>query len=116
MSDVKKNWYDLHYGGGEGDAPQPTVLYASRSGVEALIGEMQRAVDCGEDGRVALDIVDMDYVYDVPFTHIEICHTPPDHEDDEAWSWRPFVVFGLLILGVVMLAGYGLVRLLMDVF
>lgn len=113
---IKDNWYDLEYECEGGcDGPSPTVLYTSKLGLKSLIIELERIEQENSGRRAALDIPNMDYVHSVPFTHIEVREAPPEPEEEKPWSWQPFVYIGMVIGVIIILSGYGLVRLVMDI-
>lgn len=113
---VKENWYELEYEkSGNNDDRSIPVLYTSRSGLIELIQELERVEKINSSGRYSLDIPNMDYIYSVPFTHIEITDQPIANETSEEYSCKPLFWIVGLVVATLLLAGYGLTRLVMDV-
>jgi hypothetical protein len=112
--ELKEIWYDLNYGNCCGDSCDPTVLYTSEVGLTALIKALQAVESTQIGSRVELVIEEVDELYTAPFTHIEIAEKPAEDEEQE-WSWRPFMWFGIIILFILFLAGYGFFELLKSI-
>ena len=118
MSDTetKPIWYDLQYEFNEEEA-SPTVLYTSTLGLNTLIECLQKIQSQAITGRIALDANDVDNFYGLPFSHLEISKTPPQTDEEmDSYSMKPFIWGGILILFIVMLAGYGLFDLMKAFF
>lgn len=113
---IKENWYELEDEEIlDADDRSTPVLYTSKSGLSALIKEMQRIELSDSAGKVPIDIQGMDYTYSVPFTHIEILEKPPESGGDDSSScWKPFILGFVVVSVLLLLSGYGLVRLIMD--
>ncbi|NOZ38467.1 MAG: hypothetical protein GXP11_10505 [Gammaproteobacteria bacterium] len=114
---MKEHWYETEYEKDEkGDTCcGPTVLYTSQKGLEALTSELQRISEQKQMGRHELSINEVDNEHYAPFTHIEIAEKPPEDESSE-WSWKLFIWIGIIILLVSILAIYGLVSIIIDIF
>ena len=114
---MKENWYETDYEDDEEghSCGGPTVLYTSQKGIEALTSELKRISNEKKMGRYKLNINEMDSDYYAPFTHIEIAEKPPEEEKSD-WSWKPFIWLGATVILVSILALYGLVSIIIDVF
>lgn len=110
------NWYELEYEDDENGESYcgPKVLYTSEQGLLALNSELQRICGAGP-GRHKLEIKGMDQERCAPFTHVEIADEPPEKEENNNWSWKPFIWVVAVVVTLLFLALYGLVRLVMDV-
>lgn len=114
----KEKWYELDYEDADPRGSRSTtVLYTSKTGLDALIVELVRIQKSGSESRQVVDVPGVDKIFDVPFTHVEIRKTPLEQitdKEDEDWG-KPFIYFGIAILIIGLFAMYGLVRIVMDV-
>lgn len=116
---IKDVWYDLDYEDPDSvrGSRTPVVLYTSKKGLVELSKEFERLVELEPEGRYEVNIEGVDKVFDLPFTHIEICAHPLETkrtEETDEWK-KPLIYIGFIVLVVGLLSMYGLVRLVMDV-
>jgi hypothetical protein len=110
---IKPIWYDLQYGSDIDDAE---VLYTSPQGLDALIEGLQTIQSQNLESRSALNVGDVDAFYSLPFSYIDLAEAPQEPGEAQEWSWKPFAWGGVIVLFIIMLAGYGLFDLLKSLF
>ncbi len=110
----KENWYNLDYHS-EGSECGNVVLQTSLSGFQELRDALARIDETNLSRILALDVKDSDDFYSLPFTHVEILPSPPeDDSEDDGKFLQFFMILGVVLLVLVMLAGYGFFQLLVE--
>lgn len=116
---MKENWYDVVYEEDERGEQYPDrkILYTSQKGLKSFIEQLQIISSHKKLGRYKLEIEEMDIDYDNLFSHIEIAEKPFEEEENSKKD-SDIEIWGIiaLVLGIPLLALYGLVRLIMDIF
>ncbi len=114
---MNENWCDLvHEANEDGESCLgPTVLYTSRLGLRNLANELHRIASVDRLGRFELNIAEMDQGCYAPFTHVEVAEKPPEEAKRSKGNNRAIYWFFGVLVGVPLLALYGVVRLAMDI-